>query len=143
MRSARDTGRPRAFQQAAVTVDGSEERVEVGASKWQDRHVLDKHGELLGMVIDVYPGPTSRRPEWLAVSTGYFGTRIVTVPLRGASLLGDDIVVRHDRSTVSDAPDVEIVSIVDPLQHRLLVDHYARSESAEPLASPEYQERSI
>lgn len=117
--------------------------MEVGASKWQDRHVLDKHGELLGMVIDVYPGPTSRRPEWLAVSTGYFGTRIVTVPLRGASLLGDDIVVRHDRSTVNDAPDVEIASVVDPLQHRLLVDHYARSESAEPLDSPDYPERSI
>ena len=63
-------------------------------------------------------------------ATGFFGTRIAVVPVRGASLLGDDVVVAHDRHTITTAPTVDIVVDVDPSQQQLLIDHYARPTPA-------------
>ena len=101
-------------------------------NEWLDRRVLDNHGELLGLVVDVYDDATSRRPEWLAISTGFFGTRVAVAPIRGASLLGDDVVVSHDRSTIRNAPPVDIVMTIDRRQQQRLRDHYAHSQSANP-----------
>jgi hypothetical protein len=97
---------------------------------WFDRRALDVHGDLLGVVVDVYDDPDSRRPAWLAISTGFFGTRVGVVPVRGASLLGPDVVVAYDRHTVTTAPAVDVVITVDPAQQQRLLDHYAPSGSA-------------
>jgi hypothetical protein len=103
---------------------------------WFDRRALDVHGHLLGVVVDVYDDPESRRPAWLAISTGFFGTRIGVVPLRGASFLGPDVVVAYDRHTVTTAPAVDVVVTVDPTQQQRLVDHYAPSGSTIPVEPP-------
>jgi hypothetical protein len=55
--------------------DGDRERL--GRSS-----AMDNHGDLIGVVVDVYEDPSSRRPAWLAISTGFFGTRVAVVPLR-------------------------------------------------------------
>jgi hypothetical protein len=94
--------------------------------EWFDRRALDVHGDLLGIVVDVYDDLESRRPAWLAIRTGFFGTRIGVVPLRGASLLGPDVVVAYDRHTVTTAPAVDVVITVDPGQQQRLADHYAQ-----------------
>lgn len=101
-------------------------------SVWLDRRALDNCGELLGTVVDIYDDARTRRPSWLAISTGFFGTRIAVAPVRGASLLGDDVVVAHDRHTVTHAPTVDIVVTVEPNQHQRLLDHYARPDPVAP-----------
>ena len=65
----------------------------------------------------------TRRPAasgWLAISTGFFGTRIAVAPVHGASLLGDDVVIAHDRHTITTAPPVDIVVTVDPADEQAL-----------------------
>jgi len=94
---------------------------------WVDRRVRDTGGNVLGVVVDVYEDPNTRQPTWLAVSTGYFGTRIVVVPICGSALLGDDVVVAHNRETITKAPAVEIFVAVTPDHHRQLSDHYGPS----------------
>ena len=96
---------------------------------WVDRRVRDTSGDVLGVVVDVYEDPHTRRPTWLAISTGYFGTCVAVVPIRGASLLGDEVVVAHNRETITEAPAVEIFVAVTPDHHRQLVDHYGPSRS--------------
>ncbi len=91
---------------------------------WVDRRARDTSGEVLGVVVDVYEDPATREAAWLAISTGYFGTRIAVVPIRGASLLGDDVVVAHHRTLITTAPAVDVFVAVTPDHHRLLVDHY-------------------
>src|SRR3954451_13281886 len=93
-------------------------------SEWIDRRALDVRGEPIGVIVDVYDDPDGRRPAWLSISTGYFGTRIAIVPLRGVSLLGHDVVIPHTRHTITTAPAVEVVVIVDPDQQQALIDHY-------------------
>jgi hypothetical protein len=107
--------------------------------EWFDRRALDVHGDLLGVVVDVYDDPESRRPAWLAISTGFFGTHIGVVPLSGASLLGPDVVVAYDRHTITTAPAVDVVITVDQAQQQRLVDHYAPSGSSSPVEPPPFE----
>lgn len=96
---------------------------------WLDRRALDNRGALLGVVVDIYTD-LSRRPEWLAISTGFFGTRVAVAPVRGASLLGEDVVIAHDQRTITTAPTVDVIVAVDPQQQQRLVDHYSRAQHA-------------
>lgn len=95
-------------------------------SDWVDRRAVDRHGEVLGLVVDAYTDPATCRVRWLAVATGFFGTRVAVVPVHGASLLGHDVVIAHDRQLVTTAPTVDIVVGVDPADEQSLIDHYAR-----------------
>lgn len=100
-------------------------------SDWVDRRALDLHGELLGIVVDAYTDPASRRVRWLALATGFFGTRVAVVPVQGASLLGDDVVIAHPREVITTAPLVEIVVGVDPGDEPSLVAHYSSPNPAD------------
>jgi len=91
---------------------------------------LDKRGELVGVVVDVYDDPSTRRSAWLAISTGFFGTRVGVVPLHGASLLGDDVVIPYTRHVVTSAPRVDVIVTVDPDQQQWLIDHYATASGS-------------
>jgi hypothetical protein len=104
---------------------GRNDEVTEEMNRWLDRRALDNRGTLLGVVVDIYADVVSRRPEWLAISTGFFGTRVAVVPVRAASLLGDDVVIAHDRETITSAPMVDVLVAVDPRQQQLLLDHYA------------------
>lgn len=92
---------------------------------WIDRRALDRRGELIGVVVDVYGDPVSRRPAWLAISSGFFGIRIGVAPIEGVSLRGGDVVIAHSREVVTTAPPVDVLVTVDPDQQRRLVDHYS------------------
>lgn len=104
-------------------------------SDWVDRRALDRHGDLLGLVVDDYLDPATRQVRWLAVAAGYFGTRVAVVPVRGATLLGDDVVIAHDGDVITSAPTVDIVVGVDPADEQSLIDHYTSPNSAEPASA--------
>ena len=114
-----------------------------GDSHWVDRHARDASGAVIGIVVDVYADPLTRRPAWLAISTGFFGTRIAVAPLRGASLLGEDVVIAHDRDTVLTAPPGDVVVTIDPAEQQSLIDHYtARTPTDRSARSPSPHDRS-
>lgn len=104
---------------------------------WVDRRALDERGDLLGVVVDAYIDPATHRVSWLAVATGYFGTRVAVVPVQGAVRRGGDVVLAHDRHTITNAPMVDVVVGVDPTQQQSLIDHYAAPRSATPADTPE------
>lgn len=95
-------------------------------SCWLDRLVLDDRGETLGVLIEIYADGLTRRPAWLAIDAA---SGVVVAPVRGASLLGEDVVIAHARRTVATAPAVEVLGTVDPAQEQLLSNHYGRRAS--------------
>lgn len=99
----------------------------VGGGMWVDRRMCDRHGVVVGLIVGVYDAPETHRPFWLAVATGFFGTRIGVVPLRGASLLGEDVIVPHDHQTISSAPQVSLVAEVTRSDHDHLTKYYRQS----------------
>ena len=101
---------------------------------WRGHTVIDADGEKIGKVADVYFDEETEQPEWLAVSTGLFGTRVSFVPLAGATARGDDLAVPFTKDTVKDAPNAEPDGHLSPEEEESLYRHYGRDYST-PSAS--------
>src|SRR5215213_953308 len=50
-------------------------------SGWIGRTAVDRDGDKVGKIADVYLDDDTGQPEWLAVTTGMFGTGVSFVPL--------------------------------------------------------------
>ena len=66
--------------------------------------VIGGDGEKLGSVDSVYYDNATDRPEWVAVRSGLFGTRVALVPLRRANYGGDILRVPFDKVQLRNAP---------------------------------------
>ena len=69
--------------------------------------VRDSAGDKVGKVSQVYLDDQTGQPEWVTVRTGLFGGTESFVPLAGADLQGDELVVTTSKDTVSGAPQVD------------------------------------
>ncbi|MFP3463541.1 PRC and DUF2382 domain-containing protein [Arthrobacter globiformis] len=88
-------------------------------------HVLSTEGEKIGGVGQVYADDDTNQPNWVTVKTGLFGTRESFVPLEGARVEGDDIVVPFSKDQVKDAPGVDPDGHLDPAEEDRLYHHYS------------------
>jgi sporulation protein YlmC with PRC-barrel domain len=60
---------------------------------WRGGTVVDRDGDKIGSIDEVYMDQDTGEPEWLAVKTGLFGTRLSFVPLAEASRSGGEVRV--------------------------------------------------
>jgi uncharacterized protein (TIGR02271 family) len=95
---------------------------------WRGRTLVDRDGDKIGTIEDVYLDRNSGEPEWVAVKTGMFGSNVSFVPIRDASAAGDDVRVSHEKDLVKDAPNVEADGELSPEEERRLYQHYGRSD---------------
>ena len=68
--------------------------------------VHDRTGDKVGSIGAVWSDGTGR-PSWASVRTGLFGLREPLVPLDGAELRGDQVLVPFEKSQIKGAPDVD------------------------------------
>ena len=87
-------------------------------------NVLSADGDKIGSVGQVYADDADGQPTWVTVKTGLFGTSESFVPLQGARLEGDDIVVPYTKDQVKDAPRVDTDGHLEPTEEDRLYDHY-------------------
>jgi hypothetical protein len=80
------------------------EQPTIDASEWLGTEVFDVQGERVGKLAEIYDSGAGGRPELALVKTGLFGLRSSFVPLAGASLLGDTLVVPYLKSQIREAP---------------------------------------
>src|SRR4051812_49574387 len=95
---------------------------------WRGRTLVDRDGDKIGKIEDVYLDRNSGDPEWVAVKTGLFGSNVSFVPIRDASAEGDDVRVSHEKDQVKDAPNVAADGELSPEEERRLYQHYGRSD---------------
>jgi uncharacterized protein (TIGR02271 family) len=67
-------------------------------------NVVSTDGTKIGSIGQVYLDDQTSQPEWVTTSTGLFGTSESFVPLEGATVSGNDVVVPFDKDKVKDAP---------------------------------------
>jgi len=91
---------------------------------WVGRQAIDANGDKIGKISDVYVDDDTGQPEWLAVNTGLFGTKVNFVPLAGATPSGDDVMISYDKATVKDAPNAEADGSLSPEEEEALYRHY-------------------
>jgi hypothetical protein len=104
---------------------------------WPGRAVQGPGGRI-GAVHEIYLDDATNRPEWVLVDLEV-GMRFV--PLAGAKVEGDAIVVAHAPRAVQGAPDFELSKELSQDQERQLYDHYdvpvSEDESSSLLPDPE------
>src|SRR5215217_2792296 len=99
--------------------------------------VYDRNGDKIGSVEEIFYDEGSRRPEWIGIGTGFFGTKRVLVPVQGASTSDDGICVAYDKDYVKDSPDIDSDEIYGDRERELYAYYgvgigYARSPLADP-----------
>jgi PRC-barrel domain/Domain of unknown function (DUF2382) len=100
---------------------------------WRGRTVLDRKGEKLGKVGELYLDDATDRPAYAGVRTGLLGRHESIVPLEGIVERDGDLVTPHDAELVRDAPalDPDDLALDDAEQARL-ARHYQAGDDPGP-----------
>jgi uncharacterized protein (TIGR02271 family) len=91
---------------------------------WRGRQLLDRDGEKVGKIDEVYLDSTTNQPEWALVNTGLFGTKSTFVPLRDATATDDEVRVSHEKSHIKDAPSIDADGELSQREEAALYRHY-------------------
>jgi uncharacterized protein (TIGR02271 family) len=91
---------------------------------FQGRTMLDRDGDKIGKIDDIYEDKQTGQPAWALVNTGLFGTKKTFVPLRGAQPAGEDVRVPVEKAHVKDAPGVDADGELSDSEERRLFTHY-------------------
>ncbi|MBV9941447.1 MAG: PRC and DUF2382 domain-containing protein [Solirubrobacterales bacterium] len=94
------------------------------AYEWHGRRIVDRAGEPVGKIEEIYEDQLSGEPEWALVHTGLLGSRSHLVPLTGASPDGEDVRVQVLKEQVHGAPTLEAAEELSEDQERRLFGHY-------------------
>jgi uncharacterized protein (TIGR02271 family) len=91
---------------------------------WRGRTVVDRDGDKIGKLDEIYLDEQTGRPEWALVNTGMFGSKSSFVPLAGATEADGDVRVHFEKAQVKDAPNVDESEQLSQDEERQLYSHY-------------------
>jgi uncharacterized protein (TIGR02271 family) len=86
--------------------------------------LLDRDGDKIGKVEEIYLDQHTGKPEWALVKTGLFGSASTFVPLSGATREDDALRVPFEKSHVKDAPNMEADGQLSDDEEARLYRHY-------------------
>ena len=86
--------------------------------------VRSHDGEKIGKVKQVYLDSSTGRPEWVAVSTGWFGGHVSLVPLSAAENRDGEIAIPYDKEFVKNAPHQDPDSQLSEAEEAQLFQYY-------------------
>src|SRR4051812_14126905 len=112
------------------------------ALDWRGRTVLDRDGERIGTLKDIYLDE-AERPGWGGVHTGLFELRETLVPLTAAEVDGDCLRLPYDHDRLNNAPNVDPDVQLTADEEERLYRHYATGEEhdrATPMRSDDVED---
>ena len=95
--------------------------------EWRGRDVLDRDGDKIGKLEEIYLDQESGQPEWALVNTGLFGTKSTFVPIQGAADEGGSVRVSYEKAQVKDAPSIDTDGALSHEEEQALYSHYGMS----------------
>jgi uncharacterized protein (TIGR02271 family) len=108
------------------------------AVAWRGKTALDADGQKIGTVEEIYLDAETNQPEWLAVKTGLFGSRMSFIPIAEATEAGGDLRVPYSKQQVKDSPNADPDGQLSQQEEAQLYRHYdmsygeSRSDSGLP-----------
>jgi uncharacterized protein (TIGR02271 family) len=91
---------------------------------WRGRTVVDRDGEKIGKLNEIYLDRETNQPEWALVNTGRLGKKSSFVPLKGAAPAGEDVRVAYAKDQVKDAPSIDADGHLSQQEEAELYRHY-------------------
>jgi uncharacterized protein YrrD len=77
-------------------------------AEWHGKMLLDRDGEKLGKLQDVYVDVETDEPQFATVKEGFFGRHLTFVPLSGIKVGPDALQVAVGKAQVESAPNIEL-----------------------------------
>jgi uncharacterized protein (TIGR02271 family) len=94
------------------------------AYEFVGRTVVDRDGEKLGTIKEIYEDQQTGKPEWATVAGGLFGLKSHFVPLVDAAPTGEDIRLPVAKDQVQSAPSVDADGGLSEQEEQHLFEHY-------------------
>jgi uncharacterized protein (TIGR02271 family) len=97
---------------------------------WVDRDMVDSDANKIGTVDAIYVDRQTGEPEFAAVKTGLFGSKVSFVPIDDAKARDDQIVVSYSKDQVKDAPNIDADAALSEAEEQQLYEHYGLTYSS-------------
>jgi hypothetical protein len=91
---------------------------------WEGQTVLDRAGEKIGTIEEVFLVEETGRPEWGLVKIGRIKSHTTLVPLLKADAVEKGVKLAYDKSVVTDAPPIDSDHEPSEQQVTALYRHY-------------------
>lgn len=92
---------------------------------WIGHTAVDANGDKVGTIEDVYQDDRDSGPEWFAISSGFFGTKLSFAPVHGSTADGDQLVLPWTKDQIKNSPQFESNDDIDGADD--LYGHYNMS----------------
>ncbi|HTT93013.1 MAG TPA: PRC-barrel domain-containing protein [Acidimicrobiales bacterium] len=89
-----------------MTDDSSQAKWSV--AQWHGKMLLDRDGDKIGKLQDVYVDVETDEPQFGTVKEGFIGRHLTFVPLAGLRIGPDDLQVTVTKDQVRSAPEIEM-----------------------------------
>lgn len=96
----------------------------------QNADVIDRDGDKVGTVGQLYLTNDTDAPSWVTVNTGFFGTKESFIPLAEATYADGTIPVPYEKSFIKDAPNVDEHGEISVEQEDELYRYYRIDDGA-------------
>ena len=77
-------------------------------AEWQGKMIVDRNGEKIGKLQDVYVDVETDEPQFGTVKEGFIGRHLTFVPLGEIQIGPDDLQVAVTKEQVESAPDIDL-----------------------------------
>jgi sporulation protein YlmC with PRC-barrel domain len=77
-------------------------------AEWHGKTLVDRNGEKIGKLQDVYVDVETDEPQFATVKEGVIGRHLTFVPLGGIQVGPDDLKVTVTKDQVRSAPEIEM-----------------------------------
>jgi sporulation protein YlmC with PRC-barrel domain len=81
---------------------------EWNVAEWRGKTLVDRDGEKIGKLEDVYVDVENDEPQFGVVKEGFIGRHLTFVPLGGITVGPDELRVPVRREQVKSAPNIEL-----------------------------------
>jgi hypothetical protein len=89
-----------------MTVDQDQAKWNVG--DWHGKLLVDRNGEKLGKLQDVYVDVETDEPQFATIKEGFIDRHLTFVPLGGIQIGPDELQVPVAKELVRSAPEIEM-----------------------------------
>jgi hypothetical protein len=94
-------------QDTEPDVPERQEDAKWSVAEWHGRMLIDRNGEKIGKLQDVYVDVETDEPQFATVKEGFIGRHLTFVPVGGIKVGPDSLTAMVTRAQVQDAPNIE------------------------------------
>jgi sporulation protein YlmC with PRC-barrel domain len=91
-----------------MTEDQDQDQAKWNVAEWHGKTLIDRNGEKIGKLQDVYVDVETDEPQFGTVKEGLIDRHLTFVPLGDVQIGPDDLQVAVTKEQVRSAPDIEM-----------------------------------